>query len=88
VPLRTAPDLYVARGRGLPVDIGFRAPPGPVTDLRVSRLDVSLSGFYLKSLPFRGEIGPWPLSALMARSAGRRRCSAAARSCRPISSPG
>ena len=67
VPLRTAPDLYVARGRGLPVDIGFRAPPGPVTDLRVSRLDVSLSGFYLKSLPFRGEIGPWPLSALMAR---------------------
>jgi len=65
IPLRTAPDLYVARKRGIPVEIGFRAPPGPVADIRVSRLDLSLSGFYLKSLPFRGEVGPWPLSWLL-----------------------
>ena len=65
IPLRTAPDLYVGRRRGIPVRIGFRAPPGPVADIRVSRLDVALSGVYLKSLPFRGEVGPWPLSSLL-----------------------
>ncbi|WP_149537185.1 UDP-forming cellulose synthase catalytic subunit [Siccirubricoccus phaeus] len=67
VPLRTAPDLYVARGHGIPIEVGFRAPPGPVTDIRVSRLDLSFSDFYLRSLPFRGEVGPWPLSWLLAR---------------------
>ncbi|MCO6420038.1 cellulose biosynthesis cyclic di-GMP-binding regulatory protein BcsB, partial [Siccirubricoccus sp. KC 17139] len=67
IPLRTAPDLYVARGHGIPVEVGFRAPPGPVTDIRVSRLDLAFSDFYLKSLPFRGEVGPWPLSWALAR---------------------
>jgi cellulose synthase catalytic subunit (UDP-forming) len=67
VPIRTAPDLYVARRHGIPLEIGFRAPPGPVVDIRVSRLDLSLSDFFLKSLPFRGEVGPWPLSWLLDR---------------------
>jgi cellulose synthase (UDP-forming) len=62
IPVRTAPDLYVARGHGIPVEVGFRAPPGPVADIRVSRLDLSFSDFFLRSLPFRGEVGPWPLS--------------------------
>jgi cellulose synthase (UDP-forming) len=67
VPLRTAPDLYVARGHGIPIEVGFRAPPGPVTDIRVSRLDLAFSDFYLRSLPFRGEVGPWPLSWALAQ---------------------
>lgn len=67
VPLRTAPDLYVARGRGIPIEVGFRAPPGPVTDIRVSRLDLAFSDFYLRSLPFRGQVGPWPLSWALAQ---------------------
>ena len=49
VPLRTAPDLYTWRGRGFPVDLRFRAPPGPVLDVATSRLDASLSGTYLRS---------------------------------------
>ncbi|WP_207191583.1 UDP-forming cellulose synthase catalytic subunit [Paracraurococcus ruber] len=67
VPLRTAPDLYVARGRGIPVELGFRAPPGPVADTRVSRLDVALSGTYLKSLPFRSTVEAWPVGWAMAQ---------------------
>ncbi len=51
VPLRTAPDLYTWRGRGFPVDLRFRAPPGPVLDVATSRLDASLSGNYLRSFP-------------------------------------
>ena len=50
VPLRTAPDLYTWRGRGFPVDLRYRAPPGPVLDVATSRLDASLSGSYLRSL--------------------------------------
>lgn len=49
VPLRTAPDLYTWRGRGFPVSITYRAPPGPVIDVATSRLDASLSGSYLRS---------------------------------------
>ncbi len=51
VPLRTAPDLYTWRGRGFPVVLRFRAPPGPVLDVASSRLDASLSGSYLRSFP-------------------------------------
>ena len=60
VPFRTAPDLYTARERNLPVDVRFRAPPGPILDLAVSRLDAALNDVYLKSFPLReGEPG-WP----------------------------
>ncbi|MFC0386348.1 UDP-forming cellulose synthase catalytic subunit [Muricoccus vinaceus] len=60
VPFRTAPDLYTARERNLPVDLRFRAPPGPILDLAVSRLDAALNDVYLKSFPLReGEPG-WP----------------------------
>ncbi len=51
IPLRTAPDLYTWRNAGLPVNIRYRAPPGPITDTSVSRLDVSLSDNYLRSFP-------------------------------------
>jgi cellulose synthase (UDP-forming) len=51
MPLRTAPDLLTWAGRGIPVDIQFRAPTGSVVDVGASRLDVSLSGVFLKSLP-------------------------------------
>lgn len=51
IPLRTAPDLFTWRNGSLPVSINFRAPPGPIDDTSVSRLDVSLSGSYLRSFP-------------------------------------
>ena len=51
VPLRTAPDLYTWRNGGFPVEVQYRAPPGPIVDVAVSRLDVSLSESYLRSLP-------------------------------------
>ncbi|MFC7737709.1 UDP-forming cellulose synthase catalytic subunit [Roseomonas sp. GCM10028921] len=62
VPFRTAPDLYTFRDRNLPVDVRFRAPPGPVLDLAVSRLDAALNDVYLKSFPLReaGAAWPWP----------------------------
>ncbi|WP_458096940.1 UDP-forming cellulose synthase catalytic subunit [Roseomonas sp. WA12] len=64
IPFRTAPDLYTFRDRNLPVDVRFRAPPGPILDLAVSRLDAALNDVYLKSFPLReGEAG-WPWSWL------------------------
>jgi len=51
IPLRTAPDLFTWRNVGLPVTVRYRAPPGPVVDTAVSRLDASLSGSYLRSFP-------------------------------------
>ena len=68
VPLRTAPDLTTWRGHGFPVDIGFRAPPGPILDVEVSRLDVSVSGSFLRAVPLR-ERETWPWSWLL-RQAG------------------
>jgi hypothetical protein len=41
IPFRTAPDIYTWRDRALPVDVRFRAPPGPITDVAVSRLDAA-----------------------------------------------
>ncbi len=51
VPLRTAPDLYTWRNRGIPVHLAWRAPPGPVADAAVSRFDALVSGSYLRSFP-------------------------------------
>ena len=51
VPFRTAPDLYTWRDRGFPMQLRFRAPPGPIVDLAVSRLDVGIDGLYLASIP-------------------------------------
>ncbi|WP_207538696.1 UDP-forming cellulose synthase catalytic subunit [Sabulicella rubraurantiaca] len=51
VPLRTAPDLYTWRNRGIPVDLAWRAPPGPVIDTGSSRFDVLVSSNYLRSFP-------------------------------------
>ena len=55
VPFRTAPDLYTWRDRAFPMQIRYRAPPGPIEDLAVSRLDVGINDFYLASLPLAGE---------------------------------
>jgi hypothetical protein len=51
VAFRTAPDLYTWRDRGFPLRIAFRAPPGPIENLAVSRLDVGINGLYLQSFP-------------------------------------
>lgn len=69
IPFRTAPDLYTWRERSLPVDIRFRAPPGPVTDVAVSRLDASLNNIYLRSFPLREVEPSWPWS-WVARNTG------------------
>ncbi len=58
VPLRTAPDLFTWRNVGLPAVIRYRAPPGPILDVATSRLDLSLSGSYLRSFPL-GEGPSW-----------------------------
>ncbi|CAH2599764.1 Cellulose synthase catalytic subunit [UDP-forming] / Cyclic di-GMP-binding domain [Rhodovastum atsumiense] len=59
VPFRVPPDLYTWRRRPFRADIAFRAPPGPVVDLAVSRLDVSINGLYLRSFPLASRAGPW-----------------------------
>ena len=51
VPFRTAPDLYTFRNQPFPLQVRYRAPPGPIVDLAVSRLDVGINGQYLDSLP-------------------------------------
>uniref|UniRef100_UPI0018E02A9E cellulose biosynthesis cyclic di-GMP-binding regulatory protein BcsB n=1 Tax=Roseomonas rosulenta TaxID=2748667 RepID=UPI0018E02A9E len=68
VPLRTAPDLATWRRHGFPLSLSLRAPPGPVLDVQTSRLDVSVSGTFLRALPLR-EQESWPLSWLL-RQAG------------------
>lgn len=51
VPFRAPPDLYTWRDRGFPLHVAFRAPPGPIENLAVSRLDVGINGIYLQSIP-------------------------------------
>ncbi|HEV7456274.1 MAG TPA: UDP-forming cellulose synthase catalytic subunit [Roseococcus sp.] len=58
VPLRTSPDILTFRGRGFPVDLRFRAPEGPIIDVASSRLDVSVSGSYLRSFRL-ADPEPW-----------------------------
>ena len=65
IPLRTAPDLYVAPGRTLPAELRYRPPAGPVIDLAVSRLDVSLSDQFLRALPLRRSEPSWPIAMAM-----------------------
>jgi cellulose synthase (UDP-forming) len=80
VPLRTAPDLLTWAGRGIPVDIAFRAPAGQVLDVAASRLDVAVSGAFLKSLPLGsgerwwlpGFATPWLTGTLLDDPAVRR----------------
>jgi cellulose synthase (UDP-forming) len=47
VPFQTSPDLYNWRQQPFPLNIYFRAPPGPVLDVGTSHLDVSINGTYL-----------------------------------------
>jgi cellulose synthase (UDP-forming) len=63
VPLRTAPDLVTWRGHGFPVDIALRAPPGPVVDVAQARLDISVSGNFLRAVPL-ADAPSWPWSWL------------------------
>ena len=49
VPFRTAPDFYTWRDRGFPMNLRYRAPPGPIIDVAPSRLDVGINGIYLNS---------------------------------------
>jgi hypothetical protein len=62
IPFRTAPDLFTWRNRPLDADIRFRAPPGPIVDVAVSRLDVTVNDLYLRSFPLRRADPVWPLS--------------------------
>lgn len=64
VPLRTAPDLVTWRRHGFPLALTLRAPPGPVLDVQTSRLDVSVSGSFLRAVPLR-EQESWPMAWLL-----------------------
>ncbi len=55
VPFRTAPDLYTWRNRSFPMELRYRAPPGPIEDLAVSRLDIGINDLYLASLPLSAD---------------------------------
>jgi len=70
LPLRTAPDLYTWRNRGLPVDLRWRAPTGPVLDVGTSRLDVSVSDTYLRSFTLGQAPLWWPLQWVVDRTIG------------------
>lgn len=48
-----APDLFVWRGRGVPLTVRYRYPGGNWLDLAQSRLDISLNGVYVDSLKLR-----------------------------------
>ncbi|MBV8890238.1 MAG: UDP-forming cellulose synthase catalytic subunit [Alphaproteobacteria bacterium] len=52
---RTAPDLFVWRDTGVPLDIRYRYPAGTWMNFRDSRLDVSINNSYLRSLPLTQE---------------------------------
>ncbi|MBC9209881.1 cellulose biosynthesis cyclic di-GMP-binding regulatory protein BcsB, partial [Roseomonas aerophila] len=67
IPFRTAPDIYTWRDRPLPVDVRFRAPPGPITDVAVSRLDAGMNNVYLKSFPLLPAEPGWPWSWIARR---------------------
>ena len=62
VPFRTAPDLYTPRERTLSSLVRFRAPPGPIMDVAVSRLDIAINDIYLRSAPLRRAELNWPFS--------------------------
>ena len=65
IPLRTAPDILTWRHRGFPLNLSYRAPPGPVISVSASRLDAAVSGVYLRSFPLADrEYLPWLNSAL------------------------
>jgi cellulose synthase (UDP-forming) len=66
IPVRTAPDIYTWRSGGIPVDISFRAPVGPIVDVATSRLDVSLSDTYLRSFPL-GQEHWWPIEWILSQ---------------------
>jgi cellulose synthase (UDP-forming) len=56
VPFQTAPDLYNWRQQAFPLNILFRAPPGPVLDVATSHLDVLINGTYLASTSLKPKI--------------------------------
>jgi cellulose synthase (UDP-forming) len=56
VAFRTSPDLYTWRQRGFPLNVAFRAPPGPIENLQVSRLDIGINGIYLNTTPLAGAV--------------------------------
>ena len=70
IPFRTAPDLYTARDRSLSALVRFRAPPGPIMDVAVSRVDVALNDIYLRSAPLRQAELSWPFSWIQRQVAG------------------
>ncbi|MCB8876364.1 UDP-forming cellulose synthase catalytic subunit [Acidisoma silvae] len=60
VSFRVPPDLYTWRDRGFPLNVAFRAPPAPIENLALSRLDIGINGIYLHSIPLaQAETGAW-----------------------------
>jgi len=58
---RVAPDLFFWPHDGGSVDLTYRYPTAPWLDRKGSRLDVSLNGTYLRTLPLTGNWWQWLL---------------------------
>ncbi len=71
VPFQTAPDFTTWRDAPFPLNIRFRAPPGPVVDVAASRLDVGVNGSYLGTFPLAGGAGDGWWRGLRAMIGGR-----------------
>ena len=56
---RVAPDLFFWPRDGGTVDLGYRYPTASWLDRKASRLDVSLNGQYLRTLPLSGNWWQW-----------------------------
>lgn len=70
--LRVPPDLFFWPRKGPILDLGYRYPAVGWLDYRVSRLDVTFNGKYLKSLPLPPPSASQPLRDLLSAPVGRR----------------
>jgi cellulose synthase (UDP-forming) len=59
---RIAPDLFFWPRDGGQVDLGYRYPTAPWLDRKASRLDISLNGQFLRTLPLSGSWSQWLLN--------------------------
>ncbi|MFX4389042.1 cellulose biosynthesis cyclic di-GMP-binding regulatory protein BcsB, partial [Acinetobacter baumannii] len=56
---RVAPDLFFWPRDGGILDLGYRYPSASWLDRKASRLDISLNGQYLRTLPLTGTWWQW-----------------------------
>lgn len=78
VPLRMPPDLYMKRGEGIPVDLGFRYSPRSGDDN--SSLNVSFNSNFIDALPLNPSAKDAPLIDKLRHAVGLQKAYEAKRS--------